>query len=187
LGYAGVSSKQGKITKNDIQDPNYSRHVTLGFNYRMSEVNAAVLYGQLERAEELVAQRIKVSKIFDQVINKQDLLIKQFEPQGYKNTYWAYSVYLNTKTPSTDWYRFRDLFQSLGGDGFYAAWKLSYNEPLFQNEIQKQPGVWQRYDKNLCPNAEFLQPRIVQFKTNYWDINDAERQAEILEETINKY
>ena len=27
LGYAGVSAKQGKITRNAIQDPNYNRHI----------------------------------------------------------------------------------------------------------------------------------------------------------------
>src|SRR3569833_739609 len=42
LGYAGVSASKGKITREDIQDPNYSRHVSLGFNYRMSELQAAV-------------------------------------------------------------------------------------------------------------------------------------------------
>lgn len=187
LGYAGVNSKQGKITKNDIQDPNYSRHVSLGFNYRMSEINAAVLLGQLERAEELVEQRVKVAKIFDEVIYEQDLLVKQAEPEGYKNTYWSYSVYLNTKNPDKDWYKFRKLFLSFGGDGYYAAWKLTYFEPLFQNVIQKYSNVWQDYKTGLCPNAEYLQPRMIQMKTNYWDLSDAEKQAEILRKTIKRF
>lgn len=187
LGYAGVSAKQGKITRNDIQDPNYNRHVALGFNYRLSEVNAAVVLGQLERAEELVNQRIKVAKIFDQAIINSELLVRQVEPEGYKNSYWAYSVYLNTNNPQIDWYKFRDLFQKNGGDGYYAAWKLSYNEPLFINNIQEMKGVLQKYDKGLCPNAEYLQPRMIQLKTNYWDISEAEKQAEILFKTIKSF
>lgn len=187
LGYAGVSAKQGKITRNDIQDPNYSRHVSLGFNYRLSEVNAAVVLGQLERAEELVEQRVKVAKIFDQVINETELLTRQAEPEGYKNSYWSYSVTLNTDNPQVDWYRFRDLFQKNGGDGFYAAWKLSYNEPLFKNEIQNMVGVWQKYDEKLCPVAEYLQPRMIQLKTNYWEISEAETQAEILNKTLKMF
>ena len=35
LGYAGVSASDGKITKETIQDPDYSRHITMGWNYRM--------------------------------------------------------------------------------------------------------------------------------------------------------
>jgi len=187
LGYAGVSAKQGKITRNDIQDPNYSRHVSIGFNYRMSEVNAAVVLGQLERAEELVDQRVKVAKIFDQALEGTKLLTRQGEPEGYKNSYWAYSLTLNTDNPQVDWYRFRDLFQKNGGDGFYAAWKLSYNEPLFKNEIQKWDGVWQKYNETLCPVSEYLQPRMVQLKTNYWELSEAETQAEILNKTIKMF
>ena len=42
------------------------------------------------------------------------------------------------------------------------------------------------YDYNLvsCPNAEYLQPRMLQFKTDYWDEADAVKQANILKQTI---
>jgi perosamine synthetase len=187
LGYAGVSAKQGKITRQDIQNPRYARHISLGFNYRMSELQAAVACAQLERAEELVQQRIKVAAIFDQAVNATDLLQRQAEPEGYRNAYWSYSAALNTDKPETDWYRFRDLFRQNGGDGFYAAWLLSYDEPLFRNTIQHWGGVWQKYEAGLCPTAERLQKRMVQFKTNYWDIAEAEQQAEILYKTIKQF
>ncbi|MHA1381290.1 MAG: DegT/DnrJ/EryC1/StrS family aminotransferase [Candidatus Helarchaeota archaeon] len=187
LGYAGVSATQGKITRNDIQDPNYSRHVSLGFNYRMSEVNAAVVLGQLERSTELVENRIKVAEIFNDVVKDNNFLKRQVVPEGYKNTYWAYSMILNTDKPEIDWYKFRDLFQKNGGDGYYAAWKLSYLEPLFLNEVQNMPGVWQRYSPGLCPNAEYLQPRMIQLKTNYWNLSEAKRQAHILSKTIKEF
>ena len=187
LGYAGVSAEQGKITKNDIQDPQYSRHVSFGYNYRMSELQAACALGQLERAEELVQKRIEVANIFDEAIENQNVLKRQVEPEGYKNSYWAYCLVLDTDNPSKDWYTFRDLFQKNGGDGYYAAWKLSYNEPAYQNVLQHQPGVWQKYDENCCPNAEYLQKRMIQMKTNYWDIDEAKEQAEILKKTISGY
>ena len=61
LGYAGVSEK-AKITRNDIQDPMYNRHISVGFNYRMSEVQSAVILGQLERINELVDIKLKQVK-----------------------------------------------------------------------------------------------------------------------------
>jgi perosamine synthetase len=180
LGYAGVSAKQGKITRNDIQDPRYSRHVSLGFNYRMSELAAAVLLGQLERAEELVRQRVEVARIFERVVAASPKARPQKIPAECTHSYWTYAFSLKTNEPETSWYRFRDRFQLLGGDGFYAAWKLSYFEPLFLNEIQCMPGVWQHYGAGLCPNAEFLQSRMVQLKTNYWNFDEAKRQADLL-------
>jgi len=187
LGYAGVSAKQGKITRNDIQDPNYSRHVALGFNYRMSELQAAVALGQLERAEELIQNRIQIAKIFDEVVLSSKLFTRQAEPDGYVNSYWSYSMIMNTENPQKDWYAFRDWFQKNGGDGYYAAWKLAYFEPLFLNIVQHMKGVNQIYQTGLCPVAEYLQPRMVQLKTNYWDIDEAKKQADILHQTINQF
>ena len=143
--------------------------------------------GQLERAEELVNRRIEVARIFDEAVKDQTLLKKQAVPEGYKNSYWTFCLVLDTDDPGKDWYRFRDIFQKNGGDGYYAAWKLSYNEPAYQEILQPMPGVWQKYDAGCCPNAEYLQKRMIQLKTNYWDINEAQKQAEILKKSIAEY
>lgn len=189
LGYANVSSKVGKISKEDIQSPNFDRHVALGFNYRMSELQAAAALGQLERLDELVGARVNAAKMFDQVLDEEKVtyLRRQLEPKDYVNSYWAWSVVLETAKPETDWFTFRKIFRGHGGDGYYAAWKLSYMEPYFKNDVQKLPGVTQKYAAGLCPNAEFLQPRLKQFKTNYWDPAEAEAQAEILRKTVREF
>ena len=187
LGYAGVDAKKGKITKKDIQDPNYSRHVSLGYNYRMSELCAAVVLAQLERADDLIKPRILAAQNFSEVIKDTNLLKQQFTPSYCLNSFWSFSVVLNTDKPEIDWYKFRDLFVKNGGDGFYAAWKLSYFEPLFLNEIQNKQNVYQKYQNGLCPNAEFLQTRMIQLKTNYWNSDDSKRQAEILNKTTLEF
>jgi perosamine synthetase len=187
LGYAGVSGKQAKITRKDIQDPIYNRHISVGYNYRMSEVQSAVMLGQLERIDELVNIRIKVGEIFDEVLADSPIVTKQHTPDYCKNSYWGYSMILNTDKPEIDWYRFRDLFQKNGGDGYYAAWKLTYQEELFEKEIQHMKGITQKYTKGLCPNAEFLQKRMICMKTNYWDLDEAYTQAEILRKTLKEY
>ena len=187
LGYAGVSAKQAKITRKDIQDPIYNRHISVGYNYRMSEVQSAVMLGQLERIKELVNIRIKVGEIFDEVLEGSPIVTKQHTPDYCINSYWGYSMILNTDKPEIDWYRFRDLFQKNGGDGYYAAWKLTYQEELFEKEIQHMKGITQEYSEGLCPNAEFLQKRMICMKTNYWDLDEAYTQAEILRKTLKEY
>jgi len=184
LGYAGVSGSKGKITRDEIQDPKYDRHVMLGFNYRMSEVQSAVMLGQIERIDELVERRLDVAKIFRDVVIKYDFIKLQDEPIDYVNSYWSFSMILDTPKPEIDWYSFKNIFKENGGDGFYAAWKLTYNEPLFVSTIQSYKGIWQKFQEGLCPNAEFLQRRMIQMKTNYWDIEDAYEQAKILEKSL---
>ena len=180
LGYSGLSSGKGKITKNDIQSPNYYRHVSPGFNYRMPELCAAVVLGQIERQEELVERRIAVANLFSDVIKDVDWLNPQFTPNYCRNTYWTYVVKLNSD--DLDWITFREKFQEFGGDGIYAPWKLTYQEPFFENL-----SLSNRESSPYCPNAEALQTILLQFKTNYWKWHDAELQADILEKTINYY
>lgn len=187
LGYAGVSAKQGKITKDDIQSPNYNRHVAMGFNYRMSELQAACALGQLERIEELVAPRMKVAQMFDEALGDCSFLRPQHNPDGYVNSFWTYVLVLETENVEEDWFRFRKLWQQNGGDPYYAAWKLGYQEPFFANEVQRMNGVWQDYSTSICPNAEYLQKRMIQLKTNYWNLEEAQKQADILKEVIGKF
>lgn len=185
LGFAHVGINPEK--KINFQDPAYQRHDSLGFNYKMPELIAAVALAQLERAEILVNQRIKVAKIFDQVLRNNSIFQKQTEPEGYKHTYWTYILALKTDHPEIDWHRFRALFKKNGGDDFYAAWQLNYLEPVFQNLNQNSSKIWQKYQRELCANAAYLQPRMLQFKTNYWDITEAEKQAEVLHRTIRNF
>ena len=44
-----------------------------------------------------------------------------------------------------------------------------------------------KYQKGLCPIAERLQQRLVQFKTNYWDLDKGRKQAEILAKTLASF
>lgn len=195
LGYAGVSSEQVKIAKKDIQIPSYERHVQLGYNFRISELCAAVALAQVERIEELVDVRKKVAKFFDESVKGCKWLRSQHVPENCIHSYWTYPLVL--EHPDISWKQFRDVFKNLGGDDYYAAWKLTYKEPVFYNRnfYDKdnifQSSIYDKYQYNdgICPNAEFLQSRLIQLKTNYFgdDFENASRQAEILKKTIDYF
>ena len=196
LGYASLSRAKGVVKKDDIQNPNYDRHLQMGFNYRMSELCAAVALGQLERAEELVQRRVDSANLFLEAIEGCEWLRPQKTPEGYVHSYWALPVRLTHK--SVAWTDFRKKYMELGGDGIYAAWKLSYMEPMFQEATRDfsgkervieatYKGTLQKWQKGLCPVAEKVQPQILAFKTNYWDWSRAEAQAEVLKKTIKHF
>jgi perosamine synthetase len=190
LGYMGLSSKKSKIDKNKLLNPYYDRHYCLGWNYRMSELCSAVALGQLENINALVSRRIEVAKLFQ----KQSRLyhnwfVPQKIPNNCRHSYWTWAVKLETNKIS--WDDFTNKFKYFGGDNIYAAWKLSYQEPAFKNLrflgrekfISKKNKI-SYFKKNLCPNAEYIQPRILQFKTNYWNIKDMHKQADVLKKTL---
>jgi perosamine synthetase len=192
LGYAGVSAAKGKMSKRDIQDPNYSRHVTLGWNYRMSELCSAVALAQVENIDALVNRRLEVARLFDEAIRGfEEWFVPQRVDDQYVHSYWTWVGRL--EYPQITWHQFRDRFVSLGGDGIYAAWKLAYLEPMFNNRnlLGRENFISMentaKYKLGLCPTAELLQRKLFQFKTNYWNIKNAEKQAEILKTTLSSF
>jgi len=185
LGYAGLSTKKSKITKDDIQSPEYSRHISLGWNYRMPELCSAVAYAQTLRIEELVDIRKKVGEIFNEATKDYNELIQQqYVDKDCINSYWTWVV---TIRDANLWHDFRKEFISNGGDRFYGAWKLGYLEPFFLNKkfLGRESYISSKidYSEGICPIAEDLQKRLMCFKTNYWDLDEAYKQAEILVKT----
>jgi perosamine synthetase len=171
LGYAGLDAEKVKITRKDIQDPDYKRHIMYGYNYRIPELCAAVALAQLERLDLLVQRRIDVANLYAEAVKNCKWLTPQKVPKDCVHSYWTYVIKLDTN--KVNWHAFRDKFVELGGDGIYAAWALSYQEPAFKE-----------YSHYRCPNAEEVQPKLLQFKTNYMDWSKAEEQANILKKTI---
>lgn len=189
LGYAGVGAAKGKITKLDIQDPEYERHVSMGWNYRMPELCCAVALAQVERIDELVQRRKDVAALFASALAGHDWIRAQAVPAGLEHSYWTFVAEL--RSGSVSWHALRDEFRSRGGDGVYAAWQLTYLEPMFAQrsllgrEALITPERLAEYRRGLCPVAEALQPRLLQFRTNYWSWADAQRQADILRQTLD--
>ncbi|MEK9568705.1 MAG: DegT/DnrJ/EryC1/StrS family aminotransferase [Alphaproteobacteria bacterium] len=192
LGYAGVSASNAKISKSDIQHPSYSRHASLGWNYRMPELCCAVALAQTERMEELVETRVKAANIFTEATSDfTDWFVPQANPEHCKNSYWSWVAF--NKNDDHNWEVIRDSLLKNGHDGVYAAWKLSYEEPMFKKMefLGRQEYISsenkKRYSNSPCPVAEYLQPRLFQFKTNYWNLSDAHRQAEIIRKTLKQF
>lgn len=187
LGYAavGAGAGKGKITRDTIQDPNYLRHVTVGFNYRLPELCSAVALAQLERLHELVEARLQAARLFAKAVAGCHWLIPQAVPEGYGHAYWTYVLKLD-ESVDFSWYDVRRQYLREGGDGIYAAWQLTYLEPAFRG-MRFGPEQAQDLGPGLCPVAEALQPRLLQLKTNYWDRDVANHKAEALVRTIDHF
>lgn len=189
LGYASIGSEDSNIlSKKDLfQDPKYKRHDTFGYNYRMPEVAAAIGLAQTERIEYFINLRMRIAKMYSEVIENCDYLIPQKTPKGYVNTYWTYGV--KYKRTDVSWYDFRRKYMDFGGDGIYAAFALCYEETLFTSEVYKKrcPAIYKdlSYPKGICPEAERVQPELMMFVNNYGSIEEAEPKVDALRKTIH--
>lgn len=191
LGYSAVGATVQKIDKKVIQNPSYERHEILGWNYRMSELTAAVVLGQLEHAQELIATRIETGNQIYEIASKFEWLKTQKTYKNSNHSFWAAPILLDRQDIS--WEKFRDKFMENGGKGIYAAWKLSYLEPVFRDrkflnrEKKISAAVLKTYKEGLCKNAEYLQPKILAFRTNEWSKKQRTTQLKALEKTLKYF
>lgn len=193
-GFKNLSAEEGRIRLNQdvFQNPHYKRHDILGWNYRLSEFNSAVALAQLESVEELIELRFKNAEIFIDAMSSYDYLIPQAVPEGYTNSYYTLAViYEGWEAIGVSWEEFRKAYVSEGGDGIYGAWSVAYLEPMVTERqfVGRCPWVYENvhYEKGLCPVAENIQPKIMQFKTNYRDIELAKKKAAILKKVIKRF
>ena len=193
VGYDIVKAKSGKITKDTLQSPDFARHTSLGFKYKMPDLCAAVGLAQLQRINELVKMRQNCAQVFNQVTADCPWISSQRVPREYIHSYYTCAMRLHTDQIDFSWHEFRRKFIQLGGDGFYAAWLLTYNEPMWESNDFRLRNVIHSFEnleafrtkyQSDCKVAESVQPQIIQFKSNYTDNERLHRQAEILERTI---
>lgn len=193
-GFKNLRAEEGRIRLNQdiFQNPHYKRHDVLGWNYRLSEFNAAIAFAQLERVDALVDLRIKSANIFIEAMKTCDYLIPQELPMEYVNSYYTLGViYEGLESIGVSWEDFRKAYVEAGGDGIYGAWSVPYLEPMVATRqfAKRCPWVYENiaYPQGLCPVAEKIQAKIMQFKTNYRDVELAKKKADILTKVIKKF
>ena len=193
-GYKNLGASYGQIKLNQsvYQNPHYKRHDEIGWNYRMPEFNAAVALAQLENLDEKVDLRIKTANMFIEEMNSSNFIFAQHTPKDRTNSYFTLgALYNGYEELGVSWEQFREKYISFGGDGFYGAWSVPYLEPVMAERkfVKRYPEVYENvyYEKGLCPIAESLQPKLMQFKTNYRSIDLAKKKAMSLRKTIKYF
>ena len=184
IGYKNMTANGGRtsLAIETVQDPNYKRFDTIGLNYRMPQIVAAVAYAQLKNAKKIIKKRVKTAKFFRDAIKDCKWLVEQKTPKNCKHSHYTFSVkYLQSKlNKKYSWKHIYQNYKKLGGDGFYGACAPIYSEPSIKQYFRKN----NLSIKNL-PNVEKIQKQIMQFKTNYRDLNEAKKKAKILKKLIN--
>ena len=159
----------------------------------MPEVCAALGMAQLARLNQYVAKRQQIWSYYADAVKDCPFIKPQVTPPGYVNSCWTFAArYEGEKAIGVSWYDFANKFREFSGEGIYAAWSVVYLEPVIaQQRFYKHdcpircPHYKQevKWGKGLCPNAEAVQPTIMQFKGNIGDLDEARRQADALRKT----
>jgi len=71
-------------------------HDMVGYNYRMPNLNAALLVAQLENLDSFINSKCKLAEIYKDFFNNVDYIFFK-EPAGGKSNYWLNSIILKNK------------------------------------------------------------------------------------------
>jgi perosamine synthetase len=77
----------------------FEDHLEVGYNYRMTDIQAAVGIKQLEKLDWLIEERRKIAARYQQAFKDIDCVSLPCEPEGYFSNYQSYSIYLKTNRP----------------------------------------------------------------------------------------
>jgi perosamine synthetase len=185
IGYKHMTATAGRthLALSTVQDPTYERFDTIGLNYRMNAISAAVGLAQLERVDHIVARRQACGRMFLDAIAGCDWMVPQKIMADIEHTYYTFAVdYHGELERGVKWKEFYNRYMKMGGDGFYGCVVTPYLEVALRG---KEFGG-RLMEKGLCPKAEELQLRVMQFKTNYRNLGEAKFKAELLSKLINE-
>jgi len=72
-------------------------HPVLGYNYRMTNLQAALGVAQLERINEIIAKKIHIAKLYSRELKDISDMRKAPCKEWAKNVYWMYSILLDNE------------------------------------------------------------------------------------------
>lgn len=127
-------------------------HERLGFNFRLSDINAALGAVQLSRIEEIKAKRRQVAQWYQEILAEEDRLIVPTEPARCELSWFVFVVHLREEFGP----RHRDLIlRAMGRQGIQVG---NYFPP-----VHLQPFIAERYGHRAgdFPIAESVSGRTI--------------------------
>jgi len=120
-------------------------HDEIGYNYRMPNINAALLVAQMENLDKFLKIKRDLAKKYEEFFSSIGIEFLK-EPQNAKSNYWLNAVKLENKAK-------RDEFlecTNKNGVMTRPVWRLMNKLPMYKNA-----------QKSELKNAEYLEDRIV--------------------------
>ena len=124
----------------------YYEHKEIGYNYRMSNILAAIGVAQMEVLDDRVARRREIFDIYQQELSSIDEISFMPEIPNSKGNRWLTTILLDKTPPQT-------IMQHLGNNNIESRflWKPMHMQPLFSDVLSIIDGTSSEFfAKGLC-------------------------------------
>ena len=137
-----VSDPSFMIPRRNDEIWNYQQ-VTLGYNYRMTDVQAALGISQLNRIDNFVSKRRDIAKFYDQSLSTTEYILP-FQNENTKSSYHLYPIRVNFEKSKK---KQKNIFDHLKKANIFA--NLHYI-PIYRQPFFEKLGFKEGY----CPESE---------------------------------
>lgn len=121
-------------------------HEELGWNMRMTNVQAAIGVAQLERWDESIARKREIGKLYTELLKDVKGIQLPIEKTDYcDNIYWVYGILLTDKSKTAEQVMKQLADKGIGTRPFFY--------PMHQQPVLNKMGL---YKKETYPNAETM-------------------------------
>lgn len=125
-------------------DKRFMHDLPEAYNYRMTNIQAAIGLGQLERIDDIIKDKIDNANLYNDLLGDLGGLALPIKKDWAKHVYWMYAVMLTSEAPISRDQLMMGL-KNMGVDTRTFFYPLN-NQPAFAGFEQK----------GTCPNAEIL-------------------------------
>jgi UDP-4-amino-4,6-dideoxy-N-acetyl-beta-L-altrosamine transaminase len=120
----------------------YYQQIELGYNYRLTDLQAALGLSQMNRIEEFVNRRNEIANLYNQLLSNMPFVLPWQSPDNY-SSYHLYVIRVKNSAPNNH----HEIFERLRARGILV--NLHYI-PLYHHPFYKKMG----FDKNNYPESE---------------------------------
>lgn len=145
----GITRDSDKLINND--EPWYYEQHHLGFNYRITDIQAALGISQIKKIDGFLEKRRELAKIYNEELKKINGIVLPYQLENTNSAWHLYIIKLELEKISVGR---RKVFEELRkrNIGVNVHYIPVYYHPYYQDL---------GYERGLCPNAEKLYERII--------------------------
>lgn len=173
----GITRKE-KLMEHEPDGPWYYEQISLGYNYRITDMQAALIISQLDKLPMFSARRKEIVKRYDEAFRKMPELFVQREIPESDTTRHLYILRI---VPEKLKINRRQFFDALAAENVHC--NVHYI-PTYYFPYYEKLG----YRRGLCPHAEKLYEEILSLPLYYaMSDEDVESVIEAVKKIVNYY
>lgn len=152
----GITRDQSLMSK-ESEGPWYYEMVNMGYNYRMTDIQAGLLISQLDKLPAFKKRRQEIVARYDEAFSKLNTIKVQKEIPESDTARHLYILRINSENLKINR---RQFFDALGAENVVC--NVHYIPVYYFPHYQKLG-----YERGLCPNAEALYEEIISLPLYY--------------------